>query len=140
MYINIGAIPNQDINEFCFLQFTVDFDLLNDVQEIMQDCNTEEHISLKLDDNFFRPAHYLNWDCVRTKMKCSTLFTKQYCLAKYQLKTVPKNKTSNNKIFINKYGFYFVSQCSHTGINYQTLDFDNVFIENLKAEPLSLVS
>ena len=65
MDIFVSAITNQDINEFCFIQFGYNEELFNDVADIIIDCKTEEHISLKLDDDFFRFGHYSNWESVR---------------------------------------------------------------------------
>lgn len=138
MDIYVSAITNQDLQEFCFIQFTYNEELFNDVAEIMKDCNTEEHISLKLDDDFFRFGHYSNWESVRGKMISSTLFTKQYCKSKYTFKSSPKKKSINNKVYINKFGFYFVSLNLQNGIQYQTLDFNLEFIQNLKEEFVTL--
>lgn len=132
MDVYVSAITTHDINEFCFIQFTYNQDLFNDIEEVIHDCKTEEHISLRLDDDFFRFGHYSNWESVRGKMFSSTLFTKQYCKSKYVFKSTPKKKSINNKVYINKYGFYFVSQNLQNGIQYQTLDFNSEFIQNLK--------
>jgi len=139
MDIFVSAITNQDIKEFCFIQFGYNEELFNDVADIIIDCKTEEHISFKLDDDFFRFGHYSNWESVRGKMLSSTLFTKQYCKSKYIFKSSPKGKSNQNKVYINKYGFYFVSQNLQNGIQYQTLDFNMEFIQNLKEDFASLV-
>jgi len=134
MTVAIEAIPSEDSSLFTYLVFEYDKELFSDVHENLTQITKDGKLTFNLESNFFtivRGAYHT----LKRKLSITSIEKNKFS------NSVMSLKTSQNifpleycQLHIESNYFYFTAYTfkSKKKVEYQSINFDRTFIENLQ--------
>jgi hypothetical protein len=134
MTVAIEAIPSEDSSLFTYLVFEYDKELFSDVHENLTQISKDGKLTFNLESNFFtivRGAYHT----LKRKLSITSIEKNKFS------NSVMSLKTSQNifpleycQLHIESNYFYFTAHTfkSQKKVEYQSINFDRTFIENLQ--------
>jgi len=134
MTVAIEAIPSEDSSLFTYLVFEYDKELFSDVHENLTQIAKDGKLTFNLESNFFtivRGAYHT----LKRKLSITSIEKNKFS------NSVMSLKTSQNifpleycQLHIESNYFYFTAHTfkSQKKVEYQSINFDRTFIENLQ--------
>jgi hypothetical protein len=134
MTVAIEAIPSEDSSLFTYLVFEYDKELFSDVHENLTQITKDGKLTFNLESNFFtivRGAYHT----LKRKLSITSIEKNKFS------NSVMSLKTSQNifpleycQLHIESNYFYFTAHTfkSQKKVEYQSINFDRTFIENLQ--------
>jgi hypothetical protein len=134
MTVAIEAIPSEDTEAFTYLAFEYDNDLFTDVYENLTQIKKEKILTFNLDSNFFTIISG-SYHTLRKRLSIPNIEKDKFSAKDIELKHTPNvYPLEYCQLHIENNYFYFTAYTfkAKKKVEFQSVNFDRAFIENLQ--------